>query len=102
MGYIQGQERSQQVLVPESRDDDIDAAHPVRFLDVFVKGLARKALGFTHATPHQTGRPSYPPGAMLKLSLWVLKQDALKAKTRTRTPAHPRVAVVVTEAHARL
>ena len=58
MGYIHGQDRSQRVLFPASLDDYIDAAHPVRFLDVFVDGLELKALGFPHATPHQTGRPA--------------------------------------------
>ena len=70
MGYIQGQDRHQQVLFPESLDDYIDAANPVRFLDIFVNGLDLKALGFTHATPNQTGRPSYHPGDMLKLYLY--------------------------------
>ena len=67
MSYIHGQDRHQQVLVPESLDDYIEAANPVRVLHVFVDGLDRKTLGFTHATPTQTGRPSYHPGDMLKL-----------------------------------
>lgn len=58
------------MLFPESLADYIDEANPVRFLEVFVKGLDLKALGFTHATPNQTGRPSYHPGAMLKLYLY--------------------------------
>jgi transposase len=70
MGYIHGQDRHQQVLFPESLDDYIDAANPIRFLDVFVAQLDLKALGFTHATPNQTGRPSYHPGDMLKLYLY--------------------------------
>jgi transposase len=70
MGYIQGQDRSQRVLFPASLDDYIDAANPVRFLAVFVNGLDLKALGFPHATPNPTGRPSYHPGDMLKLSLY--------------------------------
>jgi transposase len=70
MGYIHGQDRHQQVLFPESLDDYIDEANPVRFLDVFVNGLDLKALGFTHSTPNQIGRPSYHPGDMLKLYLY--------------------------------
>jgi len=70
MGYIHGQDRHQQVLFPESLDDYIDAANPVRFLDVFVNGLDLQALGFTHSTPNQIGRPSYHPGVMLKLYLY--------------------------------
>ena len=56
--------------MPESLDDYIDAATPVRFLDIFVNGLDLKALGFPHATPNQTGRPAYQPGDMLKLYLY--------------------------------
>ena len=70
MSYIHGQDRQQQVLFPESLDDYIDEANPIRFLDVFVNGLDLKALGFTHATPNQTGRPAYHPGVMLKLYLY--------------------------------
>jgi transposase len=70
MGYIHGQDRHQQVLFPESLDDYIDEANPVRFLDVFVNGLDLKALGFPHSTPNQIGRPSYHPGDMLKLYLY--------------------------------
>jgi hypothetical protein len=42
----------------------------VRCLDLFVHGLDRKARGFTHATPNQTGRPSYHPGDMRPLYLY--------------------------------
>jgi len=70
MSYIHGQDRYQQVLFPESLDDYIDEANPIRFLDVFVNRLELTALGFTHATPNQTGRPSYHPGDMLKLYLY--------------------------------
>src|SRR5215831_11759928 len=70
MSYIHGQDRHQQVLFPESLDDYIDEANPIRFLDVFVNRLELTALGFTHATPNPTGRPSYHPGDMLKLYLY--------------------------------
>ena len=50
MSYIQGQDRHQQGLFPESLDDYIDAANPVRFLDVFVNGLDLKTLN--QATQH--------------------------------------------------
>ena len=69
MGSIHGQDRHQQGLFPESLADYIDAANPVRFLAIFVHRLDLKALGFTHATPNQTGRPSYHPGDMLTLYL---------------------------------
>jgi transposase len=70
MGSINRFDRDQIVLFPEVIDDYLDAANPVRFLAVFVDGLDLKALGFTHATPKKTGRPSYHPGDMLKLYLY--------------------------------
>ena len=70
MSSIQGPERHQQVLFPASLDAYINEATPVRFLAVFVKGLDLKTLGFTHATPNQTGSPAYSPGDLLPLSLY--------------------------------
>jgi transposase len=70
MGYIHGLDRDQRVLFPDSLDDYIDEANPVRFLDVFVTGLDLKALGFTHTAPNKTGRPSYHPGDLLKLYIY--------------------------------
>jgi hypothetical protein len=49
MGYINGFDRDQIILFPEVIDDYVDAANPVRFLDVFVDSLDLKTLGFTHA-----------------------------------------------------
>jgi transposase len=70
MGYINRFDRDQIVLFPDVIDDYIDAANPVRFLDVFVDSLDLKALGFTHTTPKKIGRPAYHPGDMLKLYLY--------------------------------
>ena len=70
MGSIHGPGRQQHGLFPASLDDYIDAAHPVRLLAGFVHGRDLKALGFPHATPHQSGRPSYHPGDSLQLSLY--------------------------------
>lgn len=44
--------------------------NPVRFLDVFVEKLDLTTLGFTHATPADTGRPPYDPGDLLRLYLY--------------------------------
>jgi transposase len=70
MGYINGFDRDQIILFPEVIDDYVDAANPVRFLDVFVDSLDLKTLGFTHATPTKTGRPAYHPRDMLKLYIY--------------------------------
>jgi len=39
MGHIHGLDRQQRVLCPDSLDDYLDEANPVRFLDAFVDSL---------------------------------------------------------------
>lgn len=70
MGHLAGVDRSQPSLFPETLDDYVAADHPVRVIDAFVAGLDLGALGFARATPAATGRPSYPPGALLALYLY--------------------------------
>ena len=67
MGYIQGDDRRQQFLLPPSIDEYVDESSPVRVLDAFVDGLDLEALSFTRSTPASTGRPGYDPRDLLKL-----------------------------------
>lgn len=67
MGYIEGVDRTQQVMFPEAIDDYVAQDNAVRFLDAFVEGLDMLALGFKRAVPAQTGSPGYDPRALLKL-----------------------------------
>jgi transposase len=69
MGYIRGESREQIYLLPEAIDDYVGPENPVRFLDVFVEKLDLAGIGFTHATPANTGRPPYDPGDLLRLYL---------------------------------
>jgi hypothetical protein len=39
MGYMRGEGRTQTYLLPETIDDDIGEANPVRFLDALVEPL---------------------------------------------------------------
>ena len=70
MDYIRGASRNQVVLFPETVEDYITEDNPVRFIDAFVASLDLAALGFTHATPAETGRPAYDPGDLLRLYLY--------------------------------
>lgn len=70
MGHIQGQARDQITLFPDCIDDYITPENPVRVINAFVDGLSIEALGFTHATPADTGRPPYDPGDLLKLYVY--------------------------------
>ncbi len=70
MGYIQGDDRRQQFLLPPSIDEYVDESSPVRVLDAFVDGLDLESLSFTRSTPASTGRPGYDLRDLLKLYVY--------------------------------
>src|ERR1022692_3841784 len=68
--YVEGENRSQSTLFPESLEDYIAEDNPVRVVDVFVDELDLKELGFEGAEPEATGRPAYHPATMLKIYIY--------------------------------
>jgi transposase len=68
--FIEGADRAQSTLLPESLDDWIADSNPVRAVDVFVERLNLVKLGFDGVVPEATGRPSYHPSALLKLYIY--------------------------------
>lgn len=68
--FIEGSDRSQSTLLPESLDDWVEDSNPVRVVDAFVDHLNLAELGFTDAEPVVTGRPGYHPSALLKLYIY--------------------------------
>jgi len=68
--YVEGQDRSQATLFPESLDEYIAEDNPVRVVDVFVDELDLKELGFEGAEPEATGRPAYHPATLLKIYIY--------------------------------
>src|SRR3954464_1854156 len=68
--FIEGQDRSQSVLFPEQLEDWISEDNPVRAVDVFVKALDLRELGFDGAQPADTGRPAYHPATLLKIYIY--------------------------------
>lgn len=67
--FIEGDNRQQITLLPESLDEYIEAENPVRIVDVFVDQLDLGGLGFS-VEPAATGRPSYHPSTLLKLYVY--------------------------------
>ena len=67
--FIEGDNRQQITLLPESLDEYIDAENPVRVVDLFVDQLDLGGLGFS-VEPAATGRPSYHPSTLLKLYVY--------------------------------
>ena len=70
MGHIEGTDRNQRVLFPESLEDYVTDDNPVRFIDAFVDGLNLEGLGFKRVKASSTGRPPYHPGDLLRLYIY--------------------------------
>lgn len=68
--FVEGVDRSQTTLFPESLDDWIGEDNPVRVIDAFVDALDLRALGFDSVVPEATGRPSCHPAVLLKLYIY--------------------------------
>lgn len=70
MIYIQGKERSQSVLFPDSLDNIIDQNHEVRLIDLFVESIKLEDFDFKLKTKTLEGRPPYNPKDLLKLFIY--------------------------------
>ncbi len=70
MGYIEGEDRNQIILFPESIDEYVSDNNSIRIIDEYIKQLDLRRLGFKRAVNPLTGRPPYHPKDMLKLYLY--------------------------------
>src|ERR1700694_773489 len=68
--FVEGADRGQSTLFPESLENWIDENNPVQVIDVFVDELDLAELGFDGVAPEATGRPSYHPSRLLKLYIY--------------------------------
>lgn len=68
--FVEGQDRSQGILLPDLLDDYVSTNNPVRVVDIFVDQLDLVALGFAGVEPQTTGRPSYHPALLLKIYVY--------------------------------
>ena len=68
--FIEGENRFQSTLFPESLEDYIAEDNAIRIVDAFVNKLDLKELGFEGAEPSATGRPGYQPAVMLKIYIY--------------------------------
>ena len=68
--FVEGEDRSQLILLPECLDDYVGEDNPVRVVEAFVDELDLAALGFMGVVPEATGRPSYHPVTLLKIYLY--------------------------------
>jgi len=70
MSYIQGFNRKQAVLIPETIEQLIAENNPVRFIDAFVNSQDIVALGFKDIRLNKNGRPPFDPKDLLKLYIY--------------------------------
>ena len=68
--FVEGEDRRQATLLPDSLEDYVAEDNPVRVIDVFIDELDLAALGFAGAVPEATGRPGYHPATLLKIYLY--------------------------------
>ena len=68
--FIEGENRFQSTLFPESLEDYIAEDNSIRVVDAFINKLDLKRLGFDGAEPSETGRPGYLPATMLKIYVY--------------------------------
>ena len=68
--FVEGADRGQSTLLPESLDDWVHESNPVRVIDAFVEALDLADLGFDGVEPAATGRPAYHPSVLLKLYIY--------------------------------
>ena len=68
--FVEGEDRRQATLLPDSLEDYVTEDNPVRVVDVFIDELDLEALGFSGVVPEETGRPAYHPATLLKIYLY--------------------------------
>jgi transposase len=68
--FVEGLDRGQSTLFPETLEDFVEEDNPVRVIEAFVEALGLGALGFSSVDPKATGRPAYHPSVLLKLYIY--------------------------------
>jgi transposase len=62
--FVEGLDRDQATLFPESLEDWVSEDNAVRVIEAFVEALDLGNLGFNGVDPQATGRPSYHPSGL--------------------------------------
>ena len=84
MQFIEGKNRTQSILFPESLDQIVSTDNEVRVIDLFVESINLTDFKFAIKTTKE-GRPAYHPKDLLKLSLvWLSQSYPLQPPLRER------------------
>ena len=68
--FVEGEDRCQKALFPDSLEDYIDKENSVRVIDAIIDELDLAELGFDRAQRQATDRPAYHPSVLLKIYLY--------------------------------
>ncbi|HEX9742286.1 MAG TPA: IS1182 family transposase [Nitrospiraceae bacterium] len=68
--FVEGEDRRQATLLPDSLEDYVTKDNPVHVIDFFIDELDLGAVGFAGVVPEATGRPAYHPATLLKIYLY--------------------------------
>ncbi len=68
--HVEGLNRNQTALFPNTLEEYVEKDNPVRFIDAFVDTLNMEKLCFKHSIPLELGRPPYNPSDLLKLYVY--------------------------------
>ena len=68
--FVEGLDRIQSTLFPETLEDFVADDNPVRVIEAFVETLDLGEVGFGGVDPKATGRPAYHPSVLLKLYIY--------------------------------
>ena len=75
--FVQGEDRKQQMLLPNSLEDYVAEENPVRVIEVFIEELDLASLGFAGVSAGGDGDGrQYHPSALLKIYTLRLSQPA--------------------------
>ena len=93
MDYIEGSNRDQLTLFPQSLDEYVSEDNPVRFIDAFVENLDLIDLDFKHSLLKETGRPPYHPAVLLKLYIYGYL-NRIRSSRRLEQESHRNLEVI--------
>jgi len=62
--FVEGLDRGQSTLFPETLEDFVAEDNAVRVIEAFVEALDLGELGFGGVDPKATGRPTYHPSVL--------------------------------------
>ena len=68
--FVEGDDRYQSTLFPETLDDYVAEENPIRVIEAFIDELDLDHLGFQGVKPKATGRPAYYSAILLKIYIY--------------------------------